>query len=250
MMLFDLDDTLFDSNKLVSKRARDAIMQTYAAGIKIGYVTARSRWSVGNLLDGLPMDAIAYYSGAFIFCENKLIYESSITGKRGKFYLDQFEKVYPDRGYMSIFEPYSYVSGGELWKNGAPCDEKEEDVSGKLGYQRIVFFNTTIDEFSIPPADDIAYLRSRYGGLVVTPREVAKGNAVRIIAAHFGIDIGDVVSFGDDTSDFSMLRVSGIGVAMKNAVYEVKSVADYITDSYNNDGVAKWIEKYVSGVDA
>ncbi len=53
------------------------------------------------------------------------------------------------------------------------------------------------------------------------------------------------MSFGDDTSDFSMLRVSGIGVAMKNAVYEVKSVADYITDSYNQDGVAKWIEKHI-----
>ena len=94
-------------------------------------------------------------------------------------------------------------------------------------------------------ADDVIYLKSRYGGLVVTPGNVSKGNAVKSMASYFGINTENIVSFGDDTSDFSMLRVSGIGVAMKNAVYEVKSVADYITDSYNQDGVAKWIEKHI-----
>ena len=245
MILFDLDDTLFDSDKSVSDRTRNAIEQAHNSGIKIGYVTARSQWSVGNLLNDLPMDAIAFYSGTSIFCGNKLIFESSISGKFGKLFLDQFSDMYPKRGYMSIFEPYSYVAGRELWKNGSPCDEKAEDVSGKYGYQRIVLFNTTFEDFSVQQTDDVTYLKSRYGGLVVTPGNVSKGNAVKSIASYFSINIENIVSFGDDTSDFSMLRVSGIGVAMKNAVYEVKSVADYITDSYNQDGVAKWIEKHI-----
>ena len=245
MLLFDLDDTLFDSNKSVSYRTCNAIEQAHNSGIKIGYVTARSQWSVGTLLNDLPMDAIAFYSGTSIFCEDKSIFESSISSKFGKLFLGQFSDMYPKRGYMSIFEPYSYVAGGELWKNGSPCSENIKDVSGKYGYQRIVLFNTTVEDFSVQQTDDVTYLKSRYGGLVVTPGNVSKGNAVKSIASYFNINTENIVSFGDDTSDYSMLSVSGIGVAMKNAVYEVKSVADYITDSHNQEGVAKWIEKYV-----
>ena len=245
MILFDLDDTLFDSDKSVSVRTRNAIVQAHDSGIKIGYVTARSQWSVGSLLSNLPLDAIVYYSGALVFCENKLIFESSISREQGKIFLDQFIEAYPKRGYMSIFEPYSYVAGGELWKNGAPCNENVKEASEKHGYQRIVLFNTTLNDFSISQTDDITYLSSRYGGLVITPGDVSKGNAAKIIASHFGINTENIVSFGDDTSDFSMLRVSGTGVAMKNAVYEVKSVADYITDSNNREGIAQWIEKYI-----
>lgn len=245
MLLFDLDDTLFDSNKVVSKRTRQAILQAHDLGIKIGYNTARSRWSVGNLLDGLPLDAIAFYSGALIFCDNNLIFGSSIPEKQGKKLLNQFSELYPDRGYMSIFEPYSYVTGGKLWKNGAPCNEQVKDIIQEYGYQRIILFNTALNDFFVPPSVDISYLRSRYGGMVITPGDVSKGNAVKSIASYFGISLDSIVSFGDDTSDFSMLRVSGTGVAMKNAVYEVKSVADYITDSHNNEGIAKWIEKHI-----
>lgn len=52
-----------------------------------------------------------------------------------------------------------------------------------------------------------------------------------------------------DTNDIGMLQASGIGVAMGNALQEVKEAADYITLSNNEDGVAEFIERYVLNSD-
>ena len=53
------------------------------------------------------------------------------------------------------------------------------------------------------------------------------------------------VAFGDDYNDIEMLRDCGIGVAVANAIPEVKTAADYICDTNDNDGVAKWLEERV-----
>lgn len=51
----------------------------------------------------------------------------------------------------------------------------------------------------------------------------------------------DVIAFGDDLVDIGMLKVCGKGIAMGNSVNEVKSIADVIIDSNDNDGIAKYL---------
>ena len=53
------------------------------------------------------------------------------------------------------------------------------------------------------------------------------------------------MTFGDAGNDLDMIVYAGMGVAMANGFEEVKEVANYITDSNENDGVAKAIEKFV-----
>lgn len=59
------------------------------------------------------------------------------------------------------------------------------------------------------------------------------------------ISLSDIVSFGDDINDMEMLQICGMGVAVSNAVTEVIAVADSITLSNDEDGVADWIEKNI-----
>jgi hydroxymethylpyrimidine pyrophosphatase-like HAD family hydrolase len=54
------------------------------------------------------------------------------------------------------------------------------------------------------------------------------------------------VAFGDDLNDIDMLNHAGVSVAMGNALDEVKAVADYVCDTNDNDGLAKWLEENVS----
>lgn len=72
-----------------------------------------------------------------------------------------------------------------------------------------------------------------------------KGNAVKRLAAIKGIPIEEVAVFGDALNDVSMLKVAGLSVAVDNAMEDVKQVADIITDSAENCGVAKIIEKII-----
>ncbi len=71
-----------------------------------------------------------------------------------------------------------------------------------------------------------------------------KGEALLALAAHLGLAKENTISFGDGLNDLSMIEMAGIGVAMENAVAEVKELADWITASCDEDGVARGIEKY------
>lgn len=53
-----------------------------------------------------------------------------------------------------------------------------------------------------------------------------------------------MVAFGDDFNDIGMLKLCGKGIAMENAIQQVKDIADEICPSNENDGLAKWIEKH------
>lgn len=72
-----------------------------------------------------------------------------------------------------------------------------------------------------------------------------KGDAVRYLANYFGIDKEEVMCIGDSENDLSMIKYAGTGIAMGNASEDIKSVADYVTDTNVNDGVAKAINKFV-----
>lgn len=58
-------------------------------------------------------------------------------------------------------------------------------------------------------------------------------------------DVSEIVAFGDDYADIGMLKLCGIGVAMGNAIQEVKDIADAITLSNEEDGVAAYLEKWI-----
>ena len=63
-----------------------------------------------------------------------------------------------------------------------------------------------------------------------------------------GIDLADVLAFGDGTNDLDMIRTAGTGVAMDNAAAEVKAAADWIAPSNEEGGVATGIRKFM-GID-
>lgn len=65
------------------------------------------------------------------------------------------------------------------------------------------------------------------------------------MATLLHIPLSEIVSFGDDRNDMEMLRICGTGVAVSNAVMDVKAVADDITLSNDADGVADWIDKNI-----
>ncbi|MCL2548660.1 MAG: HAD family hydrolase, partial [Symbiobacteriaceae bacterium] len=85
----------------------------------------------------------------------------------------------------------------------------------------------------------------RVGFAMIMHREATKAAAVAELARIWGIDAADIVAFGDDLNDIDMLNHAGVGVAMGNAVEEVKAIADYICPSNEEDGLARWLQEYV-----
>ena len=72
-----------------------------------------------------------------------------------------------------------------------------------------------------------------------------KGNGLKALAKYLNLNINQVMALGDSDNDITMIETAGLGIAMANAVPEIIKVADGVTDSNDEDGVAHAIERWV-----
>ncbi len=79
-----------------------------------------------------------------------------------------------------------------------------------------------------------------------TNLNATKGEGIKFLANHLGVNIGDVIAVGDNLNDLHMIEAAGLGVAVNNSVSEAKAIANYVTENDNNNGaVAEVIKKFV-----
>jgi Cof subfamily protein (haloacid dehalogenase superfamily) len=82
--------------------------------------------------------------------------------------------------------------------------------------------------------------------LEIVPIGVDKAKALVKLANSLGIELSQVAALGDGQNDIEMLREAGLGIAMGNASDAVKSAADWITGTNDEDGVAQAVRRLVS----
>ena len=94
-------------------------------------------------------------------------------------------------------------------------------------------------------SDDVHIYKSRPTYLEIAPKTVSKATALDfLLKKRFNKDISNVMAFGDNYNDVDMIRTAGLGIAVGNAIQEVKDVAKEITSGSKEEGVAIAIEKY------
>lgn len=81
--------------------------------------------------------------------------------------------------------------------------------------------------------------------LEITPLNASKGTTLTEYANSLGIDMSEVFAIGDNGNDFDMIEMAGIGVAMGNAVKDLKEIANCVTDDVKDDGALKAVEKFI-----
>ncbi len=87
--------------------------------------------------------------------------------------------------------------------------------------------------------------RSKNTYLEIAPLQISKATALELLIQHkYDFSMQEVIAFGDNFNDVDLLKAVGKGIAVANAKEELKAVADELTDSAKNDGVAQAIEKY------
>jgi len=96
--------------------------------------------------------------------------------------------------------------------------------------------------------DAVSFVRSgsewNWGVEIYVPG-ISKQVGIEYVANHLGVKQEETMAIGDHLNDLEMLRWAGIGVAMGNALPEVQAAADYVTASFNKDGVARAVERFV-----
>jgi Cof subfamily protein (haloacid dehalogenase superfamily) len=250
----DLDGTLLRSDDSVSERTRAAIARTVAAGIKFVLASARSA-------DWLAPEVTRLGLGEIAICNNgALVYD--IEGERAL-----------------VHRPLEPETARELvgsLRQAAPgvafgCD-RPSGFTAEPAYQPLHRPPDSIPRADLPvllaepitklvlqhpdlPQAELHRLASELGagqieacysgaGLVeIASAGVTKGSALAELCAELGIDSSETIAFGDMINDIPMLEWAGRGIAVANAHAEVLAVADEVTASNDEDGVALVLEQ-------
>ena len=114
----------------------------------------------------------------------------------------------------------------------------------KLNIADISPEDTAFVETLLPPELYLTVSRDRLGQIM--HRGATKSNAVAELARMWGIRQEKIAAFGDDLNDIDLLHWAGTGVAMANALPEVRAIADCVTRSNEEDGLAVWVNKAIA----
>lgn len=123
-----------------------------------------------------------------------------------------------------------------------------EEIDRRINKVSIAYHADVMAEVSAQAKRD---LKDRYWLGLTTPKwlelmplGITKGSGLQALVDILGISMRDVMAFGDGENDIEMLQAAGIGIAMGNAMAEVKAAADEETDSNNDEGIFKALQKY------
>ena len=94
-------------------------------------------------------------------------------------------------------------------------------------------------------SQNVNVIRSTANNLEFIDRQASKGNALLALAKKLAVKPSETMAIGDQANDYSMIEQAGIGVAMGNAIPDIKQIADFETATNNASGVAKAIEHFV-----
>lgn len=270
MVGFDLDGTLLTSDKRITKRTKEAVERAVRQG-------AVALPATGRPLSGIPKEVLELpgiryaltANGARIVdvAEGKILHEELVSYETGGKVLDIFlkydaivEVYYDGQGYADgekLAHIERYLPGSPMAKYVTDTRKPVADVRAFYDGQRrptdkvqAVFATlddreTAIEEIKSALSGEVEITGALLNNIEVNARGVNKGKGLLMLGELLGIKREEIMACGDGANDLEMLKMAGLGVAMENALDDVKEAGDVLTASNDEDGVAKAIEKYV-----
>jgi len=247
MIVTDLDGTLLRSDSTMSEYTQAVLSKCRRLGVKIVYATGRGK-SAERVAPTEFFDGKITSNGAIGRIGDDIVCYRLIPCQVARPIL-----VACDRRGMKILSHidgmhYSNFIVSDQWpqiSNYKIVDFLHHDMDAEKLYMP----NPMLDERKFIEQllpDDLYFIVISYeDGFLgqIMHRDATKAKAIYEIAQRWGISQSEIVAFGNDYNDIEMLQECGIGIVVSNAADEIKNVADFVCDTNDNDGVAKWIEE-------
>jgi hypothetical protein len=260
---FDLDGTLLTSDKKLSSANLHALLDMRERGMVVALASGRLGSSVMQFNSTLGFDpALLTLNGAAVFLPGQDGYRQVYAANLGQTYVEYLLRYAAGKDFILNF----YVDG-ELWTHRTDANKHWVDVyygqtrttyhfadshaalSGRSP-SKIIFVGDAaqLDEeerkFRAMWDSEIYIVRTWDYYLEFLDTRANKGCGLTALAKACGIDMSEVISFGDADNDIPMLRSAGLGIAMKNASASAKAAAARVSDWTNDeDGVAREWER-------
>ncbi|WP_018472825.1 Cof-type HAD-IIB family hydrolase [Echinicola pacifica] len=265
----DIDGTFLDKNREISPRTLSAIKQL-PADFPIILASSRMPSAMRHLqatMNRLDNPMICYNGGFVIhYGDNGLELLDTV-----KIPLETCDHITSLTAGSDIhtslyFEDEWYAPQDDAWTQKEITSTKVQPVikawgavhedwhSRKAGAHKVMCMGPAdqmdrlYQQLKQTKNEDLHLYRSKDTYLEIAPKSISKASALKqLLALKYDISLSEVIAFGDNYNDIELLKEVGYGVAVSNAREEVKAVADEITATNKEDGVAMMIEKHLLG---
>lgn len=264
LLVLDVDGTLLNEEKVISKRTLSALLKVQQTGVRIALASGRPTYGLLPIAKSLELGLY----GGFILSYNG---SQIINAKNGEILFER--RINPEmipyiekKAVKNNFALFTYHDDTLLTNSPDNVHVREEAALNNLKIITEEEFSTAIDfapcKCMLVSDDEEAltglenHWKKRLDGVLdvfrsepyfleVVPCSVDKANTLAVLLEYLGIQRDEVMAIGDGVCDVTMIQMAGTGVAMGNSVESVKICADYTTDTNANDGVAQAVEKLI-----
>jgi Cof subfamily protein (haloacid dehalogenase superfamily) len=259
LLLADVDGTLVTRDKILTRRAQEAVRRLREARIRFAITSGRPPKGMGMLVEPLALETpVAGFNGGLFVRPDLSIMEErtlapDVAAQTVELILGHGLDVWVYTGNdWLVRDPKAPHVDREAWTVKFP-PRIVTDLDASLGkVVKIVGISDDQDRVRRCEADAQARLgerataaRSQPYYLDVTHRDANKGFVADYLSRSLGIPPAEIGTIGDQPNDVLMFRRSGFSIAMGNASDDVKRQASAVTDSCDNEGFAKAVETFI-----
>lgn len=251
-VFFDVDATIYDhAVHDIPPSTRLALHRLHKNGYKVGIATSRCFYEMKNtptFLRTFPFDAMIYDGGALVMEQGKIVHTKFIEPTCVEAVIAYAKEQGLTLRYSTTTEDYFAIEPNQadkdvffmLYLNTPSYKTYEgEDVLNILVYTR-----NEEQKKHIYALANKASIVDHHGLVLEINGDTDKSQGIEYITSSWGIQMDEVMCFGDGANDVHMLSRSGIGIAPGNACEEAKAAADFISEPMNEDGIFIALGKY------
>lgn len=263
IIVLDLDGTLTNRDKIITPRTKEALMEAQRIGKKVVLASGRPTPGVTPLAEELRLKdyggyILSYNGGIIMNCQTEeVLFSQLLPAEANKRIIELAEEHRVDfltyeGDHIITNNKENQYGQKESWITHMPLVEVE-DPKTYLNFQVPKFLMLDDGDYLalVEPrvkaalGKNFSVYRSEPFFLEVLPKGIDKALSLARLLEVIGMSRENMIACGDGYNDLSMIEFAGLGVAMENAVLPVRKIADYITDSNNDDGVGKVVEKFM-----
>lgn len=263
LIFLDIDGTLIAAMNHPSVLVKQAIQTARENGHKVFLCTGRNMPIIGEDILELGFDGVIASAGSHIEVENTVLLDHLIPEEVIQNCLSLFHKhgiycrIESKEGIYTDLEMESLLKTATADQTNSELIRMQNEISQGIHFQpyekypkkgayKICFTSTTLDavnETKKQLEDQFQYVVHPYGNSCtcfngeIIQKGIHKGTAMQLVCQYYNTTLKDTIAFGDSMNDSEMIQYAGIGVAMDNACEELKTIADTVCESVQNDGI-------------
>lgn len=239
-VIVDLDRTLLRTDKSISGYTRQVLCEWEARGSRLYAATARPERAIGEYRRIIPFRSVVTLNGARIITPAGVA-ENPVSPDSAAFLLEQLCRI--EGAVISVETGNGIYANTDIpdWQPKVMEDVRILPESEKIYKILASHPSMKTDVLTIEAPEDVYSTVAEQTLIQYMSRNATKWNGIRLALQEDRISAEQAICFGDDNDDIEPIRMCGCGVAVSNALEEVKRIADTVADSNDSDGVAKYL---------